>query len=156
MCTNYSALMKYFPQGYVINYKTCTLLTHSSLCPFAPFVFASTLISLYSLALSSEIFSSHSLCLACIHLVSPPHFVYYVALPSSFSSFIPGATLFLIYSPASAVYLRVSVCLFRSLHPHISLCGEFCTEDSLVLLLRSLQLLEAFMWSFSLAPAEYM
>ncbi len=85
---------------------------------------------------------------------------FHVVLPSSFLSFILRAALFLIsvYSSAFAVYLRVTVCLFRSLEPsHLFvLWGFFCTEDSLVPLLRLLQLLWAFMWSFSLAPAECM
>lgn len=124
-----------FPSGYVINYKTCTSATHSSPCPFAPFVFASTFISLYSLALSSAFSPSLSLS------SSPsPHFTSSFCLlcvpPFNFFSFIPCAALFLIYgySSASAVYLRVSVSLHLS-RTLTSLCvWSFCTEDSLVLL----------------------
>lgn len=64
-----------FPCGYVINYKTCSLPTHSSPCPFAPFDFASTFISLYSCTLSNFYSLSLFLCLSCSHLISPSHFV---------------------------------------------------------------------------------
>lgn len=105
-----------FPSGYVINYKTCTLPTHSSPCPFAPFVFASTFISLYYLTLSSEF--SLSLSLSCS---LSPHFTSSFCLlcvsPFKFFSSIPRVGLLLIYgySSAFAVYLRLSVSLRLSL-----------------------------------------
>lgn len=99
-----------FPSGCVINYKTCILPTHSSPCPFAPFVFASTFISLYYLALSSEF--SLSLSLSCS--LSPhftPSFCLLCVSAFKFFSSIPCVALSLIYgySFAFAVYLRVSV-----------------------------------------------
>lgn len=109
------------PSVYVINYKTCTLPTHSSRCLFAPFVFASAFISLHSLALSSEF--SPSLSLSCL---LSPHFTSSFCLlcvpPFKFFSSGSRASLFLIsgYSSAFAVYLRLfclSICLVRSLEP---------------------------------------
>lgn len=69
---------------------------------------------------------SLSLCHARSHLISPPHFVFYVFLPSRFFSSTPRAALFLIcgYPSAFAVYLRLSVS-FALPSPHISLCSQF-------------------------------
>lgn len=119
-----------FPSGYVINYKTCTLPTHSSPCQFAPFVFASTFISLYSLAPSSEFplslslscsLSPHftpSFCLLCV----PPFKFFFFHSPSR--SLLDLWLFVCVCSLSQGFCLFPSICLFRSLKPsHLFVLG---------------------------------
>lgn len=130
---------KLFPSGCVINYKTCSLPTHSSPCRslhlFLPLYFH---FSVATLSLLQVNFPSLSLCLARSHLILP-HFVFYVFLPFKFFSSIPRAALsswsMAIPLPLLFIsgFLSLSVCLFHSLEPS-HLFVSFWTEDSLALL----------------------
>jgi len=145
----YAASMRYFP--VVINYKTCTLQTHSSPCLFAPFVSASAFIYLRALPLSSEFSIFFSLCCSL-----SPHFTSSFCLLrlSPFKLFPSIGRAFLIYcfSSAFAVYLHVSVSSAPS-KPHISL---FLVLAQSWPIRASLLLFEVLlnMQSFCLGPAE--
>lgn len=91
-------------------YKLQNLQIHSSPCLFAPFVFASMFISLFTLSYCHVNFLSACLCLALSHLISPPR-----------PTFVKYSILFLIYSDsfAFAVYLGVSIISFARSNPHI-------------------------------------
>lgn len=127
-----------FPSGCVMEYKTCIAPTHSSPCPFAPFVFASTSISLCALALSSEF--SLSLPLSC----SPsPHFTFsfYLLCASPFKFFFSKTPRDALFSWSTAsrlplLFISGFFCLSLPLSPTLTSLCEFCTEDSLVLFLK--------------------
>lgn len=112
--------LKYFPA--VIKYKTCTLVTHSSFCPFAPFVSASTFIlCTLSLCQVNSLSLFVWLAFTSFHLLI---LSLCVGLFQFFFSVRPAALDLWLF--VSLCCLSLGFCLFRSLEPsHLFVLQSF-------------------------------
>lgn len=135
---DYSVLVKYFPVGVLWSTKPASR-RHIHLPVRSLHLFSPPLPFLCTLSLCQVNFPSPCLCLARPHLISPSHFVFYVHLPSSFSSRKLPEMLFFSWSMASRLlllFISGFFCLSFLLSPTLTSLCEFCTEYSLVLFVK--------------------